>query len=211
MLRNLLLGLLLWAGAVSASQPLYFYPSLIRGYQLLWQHEAQGSPNAEIHFVGPFGLHPVAAARFGWEREACLDSAKAFHLAETLWLDYYCAMGDSAQADLALVYGPAHVKRWTDDQLATTKQKLEADKTNPSASPRASYAVPPPPPPVEKPAPEEAPNLAAIPKFTTYKVQPGDSLWKIHQKFPQHSLAKLIEANGGKEAIYIGQILQIPL
>ena len=211
MLRKTLLGLLIWAGAVSASQPLYYYPSLIRGYQLLWQHEVQGSPNAEIAFVGPFGLHPVAAARFGWDAEACLDSAKAFHLAETLWLDYYCALGDSAQADLALVYGPASVKRWSETQLASTRRQLESDKAQPNSSRHARYAVPPPPPPVEKATSEEAPNLAAIPKFTTYKVQPGDSLWKIHQKFPQHSLAKLIEANGGKEAIYIGQILQIPL
>ncbi len=209
MRRRILLGFLVWTAALSASQPLYYYPSLIRGYQLLWQHESQGTPNAEVAFVGPFGLHPIAPARFGWESAACLDSAKAFHLAETLWLEYYCELGDSAQADFALVYGPAYVQRWTALELTNSTAQLESAKKNPASGLRAVYARPKGS--VEAALSQEAPNLAAIPTYTTYKVQPGDSLWKIHQKFPQHSLAQLLEANGGRETIHVGQILQIPL
>jgi LysM repeat protein len=53
--------------------------------------------------------------------------------------------------------------------------------------------------------------LSSIPRYERYTVQPGDSLWKIHQKYPQNTLASLIAANGGKETIYVGQVLHIPL
>jgi hypothetical protein len=209
MRRALLLGFFLGSVSLVASQPLYYYPSLIRGYQLLWQHDAAGSPNGAISFVGPFGLHPIAPARFGWDRESCMDSAQAFHLAETLWLEYFCELGDSTQADFALVYGPAHVQRWSMVELSHSKIQLEAAKKNPASGLRAAYAEPTLP--ALEIAESTVTDLGAIPKYTAYKVQPGDSLWKIHQKFPQHSLAQLLEANGGRETIHVGQILQIPL
>ena len=48
----ILLGLM---GIVAqASQPIYYFPSLIRGTQLMWQHEQIGTPNGAVQFIGPF-------------------------------------------------------------------------------------------------------------------------------------------------------------
>lgn len=201
--------ILAWAAELHAGLPLYYFPGVIRGEQLLWHHQMQDRPDAKVQFMGPFGLHPLASARFGWSEVACLDSAQAFHLAETIWLDYYCTFADSAIADLALVVGPIHVNRMEPSERNAYAKRLQAVKQNPKLGlvavyhPRGSTG--------DGPLEEARPNLADIPKFTSYKVQPGDSLWKIHQKFPQHSMAQLMEANGGKETIYAGQILQIPL
>lgn len=201
-----LILLLFLSVSAQAVRPIYYYPSLIRGTQMLWQHGQEGNPNSAVQFVGPYGLHPVAVAKFGYPVEAFQDSALSFHVAEHLWLDYYCVMGDSALADLALMLGPAYVRRQNETELALQCLTVEQAKSNPSLAIRASYDSP-----ISAQKREEGPNLASIPQFERYTVRPGDSLWKIHQRFPQHSLASLIEANGGKETIYVGQILQIPL
>ncbi|NCZ94445.1 MAG: LysM peptidoglycan-binding domain-containing protein [Flavobacteriia bacterium] len=193
-----------------AAQPIYYFPSLIRGSQLLWQHEQAGSPNAAVHFVGPFGLHPVAVAKFGYPMEAYQDSALAFHLAEHLWLEYYCALGDSSQADLALVMGPAFVRQQGVEEVSGAIRALEGAKKDPQAGLHARF-VASSSTSTASATPSQGPHLGAIPRYEHYTVQPGDSLWKIHQKFPQHSLASLVEANGGRETIYVGQVLHIPL
>ncbi len=201
----ILLGMIGWGA--QAAQPIYYYPSLIRGTQLMWQHEHAGTPNAAVQFVGPYGLHPVAVAKFGYPAEAYQDSTLAFHLAEHLWLDYYCSSGDSAQADLALILGPAYVHQQDHHAVMTTMTALAEAKKHRSSGLRAGFV------PIRNvpSAPEKGLDLGAIPRFERYIVKAGDSLWKIHQKFPQHSLASLVEANGGKETIYVGQVLQIPL
>ena len=201
----ILLGLM---GMIAqASQPIYYFPSLIRGTQLMWQHEQIGTPNGAVQFIGPFGLHPVAVAKFGYPPEAYQDSALAFHVAEHLWLDYYCALGDSSKADLALVVGPAFVRQQQNHRLTQTITALENAKLHPAMGLRARFV----PSPHEAEVHSLGPDLSSIPRYERYTVQPGDSLWKIHQKYPQNTLASLIAANGGKETIYVGQVLHIPL
>ena len=192
-----------------ASLPVYYFPSVIRGAQLHYAHQNQGNPDGSVSFVGPFGMHPVAAARMGLSPSDCLDSIKAFHSVETLWLDYFCTFKDSSAADLAIIYGGAYVNKLGNKGWAQEIQRIEIAKQDIHSSFRASY----PYTDVKEvlTTEDQGPNLAAIPKFETYTVKAGDSLWKIHQKFPQYALTALMEANGGRETIYVGQKLQISL
>jgi len=208
MRRFLLILSLLGCVGLYASQPIYYFPGVIRGLQQEWQAKKAGTPDAAIHFIGPFGLHVAAQARFGWETSVCLDSAQAFHCAERLWLEYFCILEDSAHADLAMVYGPAYVTKLSEEDCEISCVQLANCKANPSERfPNLA--------PWDKSIMEERilvsqDDLGQIPHYTTYKVVSGDSIWKIHQKLPQFSIRQLIEANGGKEMIYVGQVLEIP-
>jgi len=191
-----------------ASQPIYYFPDVIRGLQQEWQVKKAGTPDAAIHFIGPFGLHVAAQARFGWETSACLDSAQAFHCAERLWLEYFCILGDSVHADLAMVYGPAYVTKLSEEDCERSCVQLANCKANPAK--RFPNLAPWKKPLDEEPTLVSQEDLGQIPRYTTYTVVSGDSIWKIHQKLPQFSIRKLLEANGGKEMIYVGQVLEIP-
>ena len=48
-------------------------------------------------------------------------------------------------------------------------------------------------------------------RYIQYKVKKGDSLWKIRKGYPNLSLDELIRINRGTDAIYPGQLLNIPL
>ena len=65
-----------------AAQPIYYFPSLIRGSQLLWQHEQAGTPNGAV----PFMWAHLVCIPWRWRNsathlEAYQDSALAFPLA----------------------------------------------------------------------------------------------------------------------------------
>ena len=200
--------LLAFAFSGYASEPIYYHPSLIRGFQKEWLAKELGTPNASVELIGPFGIHAIAPIRIGWEPFDCLDSAHGFSMAETLWLDYYCAFKDSTLADLSLIYGPATVQRMPSEERERTSSELEWSKSSPKSQWREKYR-----PVVSTSAKEvvgDPLDLAHIPKFTSYTVKAGDSLWRIHQKMPQFTIKQLMEANGGKERIYVGQVLQIP-
>ena len=67
----------------------------------MWQHEQAGSSERgrAIH-VGPFGLHPVAVAKFGYPPGGLPGFGPGLSTSRqsTLWLEYYCALGDSSQS-----------------------------------------------------------------------------------------------------------------
>jgi len=209
-MKTVVLIVLLAGGSLFASQPVFYFPSVIRGCQEAWQSSEKHNPNGVVRFIGPFGLHPLAAAKYGWDEKSCLDSAKAFHLAQTLWLDYLCSFKDSALADMALVYGPAEVVRSSNEIRLGATGRIEEAKGNSSSEFRALYTPRSFPsyvviqldaePPVQKKA-----------SVWTYKVKKGDSLWKIHRKYPHISLEQLLKANGGKEGLQIGQTLRVRL
>ena len=150
-----------------------------------------------------YGLHTASLMRYAGSVDA--DSSTCFAVAQTLWSDYYCEFKDSLAANMAFLHSPTHVRR---EGLITAKAwnaikeealmvaGMDAHNRNDGADEsQASVAV----------------DLADIPLFVSYVVKTGDSLWKIQRHFPHMHLDALIQANHGKETIYPGQVLMIPL
>jgi LysM repeat protein len=195
-----------------AEPPIYFFPDLIRTEQIIWQQKNFDSPDGHVRFMGLFGLHPSAIAKYGFNHED-LDSLRGFSVAETLWLEYLCQFNDSTKADLALIYGPSILGTMPIDELVLTKARIKYSKGSDDllgnltelkecigniSSSKVKTSNP-------------VIRLSEIPRFTIYKVKKGDSLWKIRKSYPRLSLDDLILINKGTDAIYPGQRLNIPL
>lgn len=150
-----------------------------------------------------YGLHTASLMRYAGKIEA--DSSTCFAVAQTLWLDYYCEFKDSLAANMAFLHSPSHVRReGVISAKAWNAIKEEAILVGglQGEDHRDVAEIPPS---------SEAVDLADIPLYVHYEVKSGDSLWKIQRRFPHMHLDALIQANQGKETIYPGQILMIPL
>ena len=155
------------------------------------------SEHDDVIRTGVYGLHPAALMRYAGTLDA--DSATSYHVAETLWLEYLCVFGDSTAADVALVTSPAYVHRQgVPSEKVWRRMRIEAlAKMNA--------------PSFDQSPSEPVVDLANIPKYHRYVVKSGDSLWRIQKKFPGSRMQDLIDANRGRETIYPGQVLMIPL
>ncbi len=195
-----------------AEPPIYFFPDLIRTEQIIWQQKNFDRPDGHVRFMGLFGLHPSAIAKYGFNYED-LDSVKGFSVAQTLWLEYMCQFNDSSKADIALIYGPSILRTMTVGELNLAQARIKRRKGYDNLSANLGE--------LEEccgdislsqiKTNESIIRLSEIPRFTTYKVKKGDSLWKIRKGYPNLSLDELIRINRGTDAIYPGQLLNIPL
>jgi hypothetical protein len=195
-----------------AEPPIYFFPDLIRTEQIIWQQKNFDRPDGHVRFMGLFGLHPSAIAKYGFNYED-LDSVRGFSVAQSLWLDYMCQFNDSSYADIALIYGPSILRTMTVGELNLAQARIKRRKGYDNLSENLGE--------LEEccgdislsktKTNESTIRLSEIPRFTTYKVKKGDSLWKIRKGYPNLSLDELIRINRGTDVIYPGQLLNIPL
>lgn len=114
----------------------------------------------------------------------------------------HATLGDNVKA----VFGPTSAK--ADLKKAILANQGVAPKPKPAAPKPVAEPATPAPAPVAKDLPK--PASAAAPRKVFYKVQSGDTLWKIAND-NDTTVAELVELNGLKDAntVFVGQMIRL--